>query len=407
MRADSLIGHLDADSFYVSAERVRDPFLLGKQVAVLGNQGACVIAKSYEMKRAGVKTGEPIWEAKKKCPDGVYIKRDFRWYEVLSRAMHATLQQLSPTLEYYSIDEFFFEVLHDPKYTPQATAVAIRDRVSQAVGVPVTVGIGRSKSLAKLFSDTAKPFGARAAVDRAEEEALLEKLPVTEISGIASRRAARLAEHGITTCLEFARAERRLIRMLLTAIGEDLWWELNGTPAVKLCTERPPHKMIARGGSLGESTADPDRLHAWMVRNLERLIEELEFYAVKAGRLHLWLGYTASGGMSAAAPLLAPTDRFDLLLDACRFAVERSWNGAAVNRMHLMASQLARPSFVQRGLFEPPAEQAAAVAEIKREVNAKCGRFSLRSGATLPLTEVYSDAAQIFDICDVRGKMCF
>jgi nucleotidyltransferase/DNA polymerase involved in DNA repair len=82
-----LVGHLDADCFYVSAERVRDSFLHHKLVGVLGNQGACVIAKSYEMKAAGVKTGEPIWEARVKCPDGVYLKRDFRWYEVLSRQM--------------------------------------------------------------------------------------------------------------------------------------------------------------------------------------------------------------------------------------------------------------------------------------------------------------------------------
>ena len=83
--APRLIGHLDADCFYVSAERVRDGFLVGKPVAVLGNQGACVIAKSYEMKAAGVQTGEPIWDALKKCPQGVFVKRDFRWYEALSR----------------------------------------------------------------------------------------------------------------------------------------------------------------------------------------------------------------------------------------------------------------------------------------------------------------------------------
>jgi DNA polymerase V len=407
MQADSLIGHLDADAFYVSAERVRDPFLLGKQVAVLGNQGACVIAKSYEMKEAGVKTGEPVWEARGKCPEAIYLKRDFRWYEVLSRAMLEVLRGLSPTVEYYSVDEFFFEVPSDPKRSLQETATAYRDRVSRAVGVPVTVGIGRSKSLAKLFSDTAKPFGARAAVDRAEEEALLEHLPVAEISGIAARRAARLAQHGITTCLEFARASRRFIRMLLTATGEDLWWELNGTPAQKLLTERPPRKIISRGGSLGESTADPDRLLAWVARNLERLIEELEFHAVKAGRLHLWLGYTAGSSAAASAPLLTPTDRFDLLMDACRLGIERAWNGSAVNRMHLLASKLARPSFVQRGLFEVPDERAEAVAKVKREINERCGRFSLRSGATLPLTEVYRDEAQSFDICDIRGKICF
>ncbi len=80
-----MVGHLDADCFYVSAERVRHAELIGKPVGVLGNNGACVIAKSYEMKAQGVNTGTPIWDAKVLCPDGVYVKRDFYWYEALSR----------------------------------------------------------------------------------------------------------------------------------------------------------------------------------------------------------------------------------------------------------------------------------------------------------------------------------
>ena len=80
-----MIGHLDADCFYVSAERVRDAALIGKPVGVCGNQGACVIAKSYEMKKAGVKTGEPIWDALKKCPDGIYIKDSGRATRGLDR----------------------------------------------------------------------------------------------------------------------------------------------------------------------------------------------------------------------------------------------------------------------------------------------------------------------------------
>ena len=85
MSMPAAVGHLDADCFYVSAERVRDPFLIGKPIGVLGNQGACVIARSYELKATGVTVGMPVWEAKKLCPDGLYAKRDFRWYEVLSR----------------------------------------------------------------------------------------------------------------------------------------------------------------------------------------------------------------------------------------------------------------------------------------------------------------------------------
>ena len=90
------VAHLDADCFYVSAERVRHPHLVGKPVGVLGNNGACVIAKSYEMKARGVKTGTPIWDAKVLCPEGVYVKRDFHWYEVLSRKMLDIVGTLQP-----------------------------------------------------------------------------------------------------------------------------------------------------------------------------------------------------------------------------------------------------------------------------------------------------------------------
>ena len=136
-----LVGHIDADCYYVSAERVRFPFLLNKPVGVLGNQGACVIAKSYEMKAAGVQTGEPIWDALKKCPQAVYVKRDFRWYEVLSRAMLEAVRSFSPRVEYYSIDEFFFEAVPYQGLSLQGTAEALRDHLLATVRVPVTVGI--------------------------------------------------------------------------------------------------------------------------------------------------------------------------------------------------------------------------------------------------------------------------
>ncbi len=182
------VGHLDADCFYVSAERVRDEFLRGKAVGVLGNQGACVIAKSYEMKMAGVKTGAPIWEALVKCPAGVYVKRDFRWYEVLSRLMLEIVREVSPRVEYYSIDEFFFQAIPRRGQGFDELAASIRDRVMERLGVPVTVGIARTRTLAKLISDTAKPFGAKAVLDPSAESVLLTDLAVTEITGIAGRR---------------------------------------------------------------------------------------------------------------------------------------------------------------------------------------------------------------------------
>ena len=138
------------------------------------------------------------------------------------------------------------------------------------------------------------------------------------------------------------------------------------------------------------------------------MVEELEFHVVWAGQLSVAVSCKDGTGACVRAPLENATDRFDLLMEAGRVALGRAWTpGKQVNRMHLLASDLRRPGFRQRGLFEPPEKQARAVTKLKREVNATVGRFALRSGATLPLYDVYRDEAQSYDICDVHGKICF
>ncbi len=381
------VGHIDADCFYVSAERVRDAFLDGKPVGVLGNQGACVIAKSYEMKAAGVKTGVPIWEALADCPDGVYLKRDFRWYEVLSRLMLEEMKELSPRVEYYSIDEFFFRAEVVPGESFEGLARRVRDRIWEKVRVPVTVGIARSRTLAKLISDAAKPFGAMAVLDPEAETAFLADRPVTEITGIAGRRAKRLAVWNIRTCLDLARADRRLVRELLTATGEALWWELNGDPVQAIRPERPLHKALSRGGSLGEASSDPVVLYAWLVRNLERLIEELEFHSVCAGKFTVWMAYKDGQVGVGSTTLEVPTDRFDVLLEAARPCLRRAWVArVAASHMHLIAERLTPRASCPLGLFVRETPRHEALARLKREVNGRHGRFALRSAATLPLS---------------------
>src|SRR5436305_3664683 len=128
------------------------------------------------------------------------------------------------------------------------------------------IGLAGTRTLAKLFSDTGKPFGAVAVLTRDHERELLAKMPVTEISGIAGRRAARLAPYGIRTCLDLADADGRLVKQLLTKTGHELWLELNGTRITPIRPKRPPHKILARAGSLLGDVADPAALCAWCVR---------------------------------------------------------------------------------------------------------------------------------------------
>lgn len=405
----ALVGFGDADAFYSSAERVRRPWLDGMPLGILGNQGACVIARSYEMKSFGVKVGEPIWEARKKCPDGIYVKRDFAWYESISRRMLEELKSFSPTVEYYSIDEFFWRAEAGRNRTWQQMAEAVRGHMRERVGVPMTVAFARSRTLAKLFADTSKPNGAIAVTDPEHEQALLAKIDVTEIAGIAARRAARLRPHGISTCLDLARASGHLVRKLITVTGHDIWCELNGIPATPIRPNRTPHKMLSRGGSLAGHVHDPLTLYGWLTRNVERLIEELHYHNVRPRVLTIYITYFEDSPGLGHVTLNIPTDDFAVLMEAAKRGLRQAWRrGRSATHMHLVASQLVRPQAWQRTLFDTiDEERSLELSELKKSVNDRIGRFALRSGATLFANAFYHDPANLKEICDIRDKFCF
>ena len=126
------IGWVDADTFYCNAERARYPMLRGVPLGVLGNNGACVIARTPEMKKAGISVGDPVWEAKVRCPDGVFLKRDFDWIGDVSGRMIVELRELSPLAEYFSIDEMGFEALPlKGSYARMAETVRGRGRLPE------------------------------------------------------------------------------------------------------------------------------------------------------------------------------------------------------------------------------------------------------------------------------------
>lgn len=393
----NMAGHVDADCFYVSAERVRFPHLAGVPTCVLGNHGACIIAKSYEAKAAGITTGQPIWEALPVCPQAVYVKRDFRWYEVLSRRMLALVQEISPKVEFYSIDESFFEAR-------EPVAEQLQRDILRRVGVPVSVGVAPTKILAKLCSDSSKPNGCRVVETDSDRRRLLRGLHVTEITGIARRSAAKLAAHGIETCEQFAAADRAFIRWLLTKTGEDIWWELNGTSVLPVLVARPVHKFISRGGSIGKASRDPARVQAFVVRNVERLVEALAYYRLCCDHLILTLLFTDAPERSPRANMLGSRGDFDALLEAALHLLPVAWqpSGAFIHYMHVIAGGLRPMAARQRSLFEQP-----QLNDIKHRINNAVGRFALRSAATLPLVDVYGDAANEYDICDIYGKSCF
>src|SRR3982750_3225353 len=223
-RASAMIAtilHADLDAFYASVEQLLDPSLRGKPIAV---GGGVVLAASYEARAFGVRGGMPGRRARELCPQLIFVGGHFKEYQRLGDAAIDVLGDFTPLVERISIDEAFADVagcthLFGP---PAEIAARIRHRVRTELGLPISVGVARTKHLAKIASQVAKPDGL-VVVDPAAELTFLHDLPVELMWGVGPVTKARLAERGIRTIGELAQTPGwSLQRVVGRAVGEKL-----------------------------------------------------------------------------------------------------------------------------------------------------------------------------------------
>ena len=218
---EATILHADLDAFYASVEQLLNPSLRGKPLAV---GGGVVLAASYEAKAFGVQSGMPGWRARTLCPHLTFVSGHFKEYQRLGDAAIKIASDFTPLVERISIDEAFADVagcthLFGP---PAEIAKTIRSRVRAELGLPISVGVARTKHLAKIASQVAKPDGL-VVVDPNTELDFLHDQPVELMWGIGPVTKARLAEIGVFTIGQLARTPGwSLERLLGPAAGEKL-----------------------------------------------------------------------------------------------------------------------------------------------------------------------------------------
>src|SRR3954469_13801655 len=221
METTVTILHADLDAFYASVEQLLDPSLRGKPIAV---GGGVVLAASYEAKAFGVKGGMPGRRARELCPHLIFVGGHFKEYARLGDAAIKVISDFTPLVERISIDEAFADVvgcthLFGP---PAEIAKTIRRRVRTELGLPISVGVARTKHLAKIASQVAKPDGL-VVVDADTELDFLHGLPVELMWGVGPITKARLAETGVLTIGQLAKTPgSSLERLLGPAAGEKL-----------------------------------------------------------------------------------------------------------------------------------------------------------------------------------------
>lgn len=285
MSGGPTILHADLDAFYASVEQLLEPALRGRPIAVGGSaRGGVVLAASYEAKAFGVAGGMPGWRAARLCPGLTFVRGHFHRYQELADRVMDILGDLTPAVQRISIDEAFLDVsgslhLFGP---PAQIAGILRSRVRDEVGLPISVGAARTKHLAKIASQVAKPDGL-VVVEPEDERSFLEPLPVGLMWGVGPVAERRLAAYGIHTIGDLARTPGSAVeRVLGHAVGQRLSaLALNDDP--RRVVTSPRARSVGAQSALGRRTPSPGLVREVLGHLAERVASRLRARG-RAGR---------------------------------------------------------------------------------------------------------------------------
>jgi len=270
---------VDVNNFYASCEAVFDPRLRSKPLVVLSNNDGCVVARSAEAKARGVRMGEP-WHQLKARPEGqgvIAYSSNYSLYADMSTRVMQILRDLAPAIEVYSIDESFLDVTGIPASMSGPLAVEIRERVRQWTGLVVCVGLGSTKTRAKLGNHVAKKRPEHGGTFDLEslsgcaQDSLLDSIAVDEVWGVGRQTTLGLNRLGIQTARQLRDAPAKQIRNEFGVVVERIVSELNGVSCLPLEQVTPARQQIVCSRSFGR-----------YVDNLEELSEAMLSYAARA-----------------------------------------------------------------------------------------------------------------------------
>jgi DNA polymerase IV len=308
--------HADLDAFYASVEQRDDPELRGRPVIV---GAGVVLAASYEAKARGVRTAMGGRRARQLCPDAIVVSPRFPAYVEASKAVFEIFDDTTPLVEGLSIDEAFLDVrgLRRISGTPREIALRLKARVLEEVGLPITVGVARTKFLAKVASGVAKPDGLLV-VPPSGELHFLHPLPVERLWGVGPKTSEKLHEAGITTVGEVARlAEETLVDLVGRAAGRHLHALAHNRDPRRVEVGRR-RRSIGSQRALGRGRRSPDELDAFLVGLIDRVARRLRRARRVFRTVVLRLRFDDYTRVTRSHTLPEPTDQTDAALATAR-----------------------------------------------------------------------------------------
>ena len=283
MSLPQLIALVDCNNFYVSCERVFCPDLMGKPVAVLSNNDGCVVARSQEVKDFGVKMGAPVFQIQQLVNQHQIqlFSSNYTLYGDMSHRVMTTLEEFTPRMEVYSIDEAFLDLtgIYQCTKNPIHYGLKIKKRVQKYTGIPVCVGMGPTKTIAKLANFAAKKWKKTGSVldlsDTNRRNKLMAIVPVSEIWGIGRKTSKKLNDMGIHTAMDLAKQPPEKIQQQFNIVVARTVVELNGVSCIELDDIAPDKQQIISSRSFGHKLTTFNELARALADYSTRAAEKL------------------------------------------------------------------------------------------------------------------------------------
>lgn len=379
---------IDGNSFYCSCERVFDAKLERRPVIVLSNNDGCAVARTSEAKALGIKMGQPYFQIKDLCRrEGVIaMSSNYALYGDMSRRMNQVYERFSPEIEIYSIDESFLDVQHVPAKDRTAWASDLRATTRQWTGIPCCVGIGPTKTLAKLANKAAKslPAGVLDLSDEQVRAGVLADFPASDVWGIGRASQLKLAALGITTAAQIRDMDPRLARQIMTVVGERIVHELNGRACIALETVAPQRKGCAVTRSFGKRVTAKTEMEQAVAGYATRLGEKLRRHGLATNQVAVFMHTSPFDdgprrSVSMAVQLAEASNDTLQLIKAARQAVDLLWKpGFRYSKAGIITQDLVPPAIAQRVLFDglDHARAARAMAAMDK-ANRRWGRATV------------------------------
>jgi DNA polymerase V len=378
---------LDCNNFYASCERLFNPALTGRPVVVLSNNDGCIIARSNEAKALGIPMGAPYFKNRAliKKHDVQVFSSNYALYGDLSLRVMSTLQQIEPEVEIYSIDEAFIRLPHSPPSGITEHALYLRKKIKRDVGIPVSIGIGATKTLAKAAGAIAKKEpghgGVFTMMDGKNQDKLLAGIPVTDIWGIGRRNSKKLHQHGILTGLDLKNSDDAWIRQHLSVVGLRTVMELRGIPCIPLDHEPAPRKSVVCSRSFRKPVFTLTDLGEAISSYVTIAAEKLRHQGLAAANLHVFLRTSPhrkdlpQHSETRMMRLDQPTSSTPALIRQALRGLKKIYrNGFAYQKAGVMLTGLTGAGMRQQNLFQSlPGDDSAVMAALDR-INSRWGR---------------------------------